>query len=93
MKRTLWERWKVGLVILGGGSLVLAGGGLSCASFGFDSAFGSTNFCFLFNCNEGAFGGLIDFCAPVRFQSFVGDPEDGGGDGPFLADCQPQQLQ
>ena len=90
MKHTLWQRWKLSLAILGGGGLVLAGGDLSCASFGLESALNSTNFCFLFNCNEGAFGGLIDFCAPVRFRSFVGDIEQ-TDDAPFLADCQPQQ--
>ena len=69
---------------------MLASGDLSCASLGFESALSSTNFCFLFNCNEGAFGGLIDFCAPVSFRSFVGNAEQ-AEDAPFLADCQPQQ--
>lgn len=90
MKRSWWRRWKLNLVILGSGSVILAGSDLSCASFGLSNVLSSTNFCFLLNCNEGAIGGLINFCSPTSFQSFI-DGRQEATEGPFLADC-PQAL-
>ena len=84
--RIWWRRWKLKLAILGGGGVLLAGSDLSCASLGLTNGLASTNFCFLLNCNDGALGGLIDFCAPTTFRSFVGGVQD-EQTTPFLADC------
>jgi len=82
---------KLKLAILTGGGMLFASSPLSCGSFGFDYALASTNFCFLLNCNDGALGGLIDFCAPVSFRSFVGGIQEPTSLS-FLADC-PQSTQ
>jgi len=84
------NRMKRKLAVLLAGGVLFAGSGLSCFSFMVDNALSSTNFCFLFNCNDGALGGLIDFCGNVSFRSFVGGAQDRTNDGTFLADC-PQQ--
>ncbi len=78
------------LAILMAGGVLFAGADLSCAGFGATNAFSSTNFCFLLNCNDGALGGLIDFCTPVSFRSFLGG-DQGITEGTLLADC-PQPL-
>ncbi len=85
MKRSRTKRTKASLAILSSGML-FTGGDLSCAAFGLDSALLSTNFCFLLNCNEGALGGLIDFCSTTRFRSFIGGMGE-VTESPFLADC------
>lgn len=63
----------LGLVATGG--MMFAGSGLACTSFGLDEAQSVIDFCFLFDCQNGAFGGLIDFCDPNN------------PDSSFLADC------
>ncbi|NOT01088.1 MAG: hypothetical protein HOP29_10715 [Phycisphaerales bacterium] len=90
MKRSLWRRLKVKLAIVGGAGVLLVSPDLGCISLGFSGLASSTNFCFLFNCNEGAIGGLIDFCGPTRFLSFVGGPQ-AAADSPLLADCPDEQ--
>lgn len=68
-------------LILGGGFL-MAGPGTSCSSFLGEAAFASTDFCFIFDCQNGFFGGTIQPCAG-----------QGGGDPttlddlPLLVDC------
>ncbi|MFH0981460.1 MAG: hypothetical protein V2A79_07975 [Planctomycetota bacterium] len=63
----------LGLVATTG--MLFAGSGLACASLGFDQAAASVDFCFLFDCQNGAFGGLVKFCDP-------NNPEQS-----LLADC------
>lgn len=63
----------LGLVATAG--MLFAGSGLACTSMAFDQAARSFDFCFLFDCTQGAYGGLIDFCDQV-------DPERS-----LLADC------
>ena len=87
-----WSR-RIGmkLAVIGGAGVLVASGDLSCASFGLNNALSSTNFCFLLNCNDGALGGLIDFCAPTQVFSFVGGRNaDAVGTTPFLSDCPNQ---
>ena len=50
----------LGLVATGG--MVFAGSGAACASMAFDQTASATDFCFLFDCQQGAFGGLVQFC-------------------------------
>ena len=69
--------------VLGGGGCLIASSGLTCAGFASDVLLSSIDMCFLFDCNNGAIGGLIDFCADVE----VTDPEDGGDLGNFFTDC------
>ncbi|MCP4592769.1 MAG: hypothetical protein GY842_18705 [bacterium] len=62
--------------------MLFAGSGLGCASMAFDQAATAVDFCFLFDCQSGAFGGLVQFCDPLSVQ----DTEGGGS---LLADCVP----
>lgn len=55
--------------------MLFAGSGLACASMAFDQSATSVDFCFLFDCAQGAYGGLVRFCDPQN-------PEDS-----LLADC------
>jgi hypothetical protein len=86
MKKTFKTRLAVKMLALSGGVMFGAlPGDLGCTSFFANAQLASTNFCFLLNCNDGAFGGLIDFCAPVNFTSFVGGVTQ--QEESFLADC------
>lgn len=85
MQRGLWRRLKVKAGVLGAGALLFQFGDLGCTSFFTNAGLSSMNFCFLLNCNDGALGGLIDFCSPVNFTSFVGGAQANEND--FLADC------
>ena len=58
------------------GILFSSGSGAACANFVANPAQSSVNFCFLFDCQNGAYGGLIQFCNPV-------DPERG-----LFVDCE-----
>lgn len=68
----------MGGFILGGGVL-LAGPGTSCGSFSAESLLSSADFCFIFDCQNGALGGAVDPCAGAGFV--------GSSDGPLLVDC------
>ncbi len=78
-----------------GGSYLFQGGNLACGSFASEAAIASLDMCFIFDCTNGIFGGLIDPCATV-LGTDTGGGEDGGGgsdsfEGPrtgtFFADC------
>ncbi len=88
MKPTLWRRTKVKLAALCTAGVVFGSvpGDLGCTSFFVENQIGSLDFCFLLNCNDGALGGLFDFCAPINFTSFVGGGND-AAEGTFLSDC------
>ncbi len=72
----------LGLVMTTG--VLFAGSGLACASFALDRAQSTLDFCFLFDCQNGAYGGLIDFCDRDANGDIVVDQS-------MLADCE--QLQ
>jgi len=57
----------VSLAAMGG--LVLSGPGTSCSSFAGESLLVSTNFCFIFDCQNGALGGAINPCTGVSSGS------------------------
>ena len=62
----------LGLVTTTG--MVFAGSGLACTSLALDQAAASVDFCFLFDCQAGALGGLIDFCDTANpEQSLLAD--------------------
>ena len=45
------------------GAFAASGGGLGCTSMFGEQALGMFDSCFLFDCQNGAVGGLIDFCS------------------------------
>jgi hypothetical protein len=66
------------VTLAAGGGYLLAGPGTGCAAYTADSIAGATDFCFIFDCQNGILGGTIDPC------SNTGPDAD---QGPFLADC------
>ncbi len=85
MKRMRVKKVKALLMMALASSTVYQGAG--CFSFGVNSVLRSFDFCFLLNCNDGALGGLFDFCVPVNFTSFVGMNSGMAEEGTFLTDC------
>ena len=79
------------------GAYLCAGGNLACGSFAADAAVSSADMCFIFDCNDGILGGVIDPCAQVTGRD-SGSPPGGGEEGgsstdpgrtgtPFFSDC------
>lgn len=63
----------------------MAGPGTGCTSFLAESTLTSADFCFIFDCTNGIFGGTIDPCSGVGSgdQTFEGQQTG----TPFFADC------
>lgn len=61
--RGLKRRWLLYLAMAAGGGTVFQAGSngayVRCAG---DASLTSINFCFVFDCQNGAFGGAIEFC-------------------------------
>jgi len=64
--------------IIAGGGLLLGSPGASCTSFFGKSALQATDFCFIFDCQNGLLGGTIDPCSGT-----------GSGDSTFEAENSP----
>lgn len=79
------------LVVSGGIAFVTGGG--ACASLAGESLLGSVDFCFLFDCVDGAIGGLLQPCdnvGPVNIEFVATDalPRPAAGVGlPLFDDC------
>ncbi len=76
--------------LLAASGFLTSGPGTSCSSFVGESAMVSTDFCFIFDCQNGILGGTVNPCA--ERTEFVGVTSGGVfADqyvaGPFLADC------
>jgi hypothetical protein len=74
---TMW------VALIGATGGVLAGSGLACASLYGEQSMASFDSCFLFDCQNGAVGGLVDFCAESSVESslFTDCPEFTGQTG------------
>ena len=86
MKRSRGIRMKLGLAAAATTGLLLAGPELSCASAGASGLLASVDFCFLFNCNDGAIGGLVTFCSETDRNLLTGAPLD--QPVPLFSDCR-----
>jgi len=77
--------WFRGIALLGGLGYVMVVP--TCTSFAGESLFRATDFCFIFDCQGGVFGGTIDPC--VGSQSGAQTVESLGDNAsqPFLNDC------
>ncbi len=76
------------------GAYLCASGNLGCGSLAADAAISAVDMCFIFDCTDGAIGGLLDPCEEVS------GPDGGGGEGggtgagvgedinTFFADCE-----
>ena len=60
MKSRKMRSFMVGLMVLSCG--VVFGSGVACPSFAGETFMSTFDFCFLFDCQNGALGGLLDPC-------------------------------
>ncbi|MCH7719411.1 MAG: hypothetical protein IH988_00275 [Planctomycetes bacterium] len=60
--RARWRRKTAVMSLLVGTGVLFASGALNCASFGVQQTLSTLDFCFLLDCQNGAFGGLLDPC-------------------------------
>ena len=68
-----------------GGGFLTAGAGTGCANYLVETTLSAADFCFIFDCTQGLFGGTIDPCAadgPGAGDSFLTPPT-----GPVFEDC------
>jgi len=66
-----------GFILAGG--VLLSGPGTSCGTFTAESLLVTTDFCFIFDCQNGALGGAVN---PCDGTGAIGSPN-----GPLLVDC------
>ena len=61
--------------LLASGGFLLAGPGTGCNSFLGESLFSATNFCFIFDCQNGLLGGTVRPCSGIGSseQTFEGN--------------------
>lgn len=85
MRSMTRRSWFKGAALLGGLGYVLATP--TCTSFVGESLLRSTDFCFIFDCQGGVFGGTIDPCAGVGGGTRTVEGTDENGSAPFLNDC------
>jgi len=70
--------------LIAGGGFLMSGPGTSCTSFVGESALVATDFCFIFDCQNGILGGTIDPCSGVGSGSST---VEGTTQPPFFTDC------
>lgn len=83
-------RATMALTLILGGGYAFMNNGLGCASFAGETVLGTVDFCFLFDCVDGAIGGLIQPCdeANDSFGNRVPrDPTTPGQAGRIFEDC------
>ncbi|MFQ5495154.1 MAG: hypothetical protein ACE5EX_07205 [Phycisphaerae bacterium] len=68
------------LSIVLGGSVLFSGPGTGCVDIMTESFLTTTDFCFIFDCQNGLFGGTIDPCAGTG-------QGDRSGELPLFTDC------
>ena len=79
--RSRSRRIAVEAMLLLGGLTLLAGPGTGCFSFAAETALTATDFCFVFDCTNGIFGGVVQPCGAGGTL---------GNEGPLFTDCPPQ---
>ena len=84
MRRKLRRVAAVAAIISAGGMLMQTSN-FACESFAGESLFTATDTCFIFDCQNGAFGGLLQPCGVALNPN----PADPLSSGPFFSDCVP----
>jgi hypothetical protein len=62
-KRRFSHRAVAAITAIAGGGFLMAGPGTGCSSYLGETAFVAADFCFIFDCQNGIFGGTIDPCS------------------------------
>ncbi len=81
VRRSLFK----GAALLGGLGYVMANP--TCTSFVGESLLRSTDFCFIFDCQGGVFGGTLDPCAGSGSGAQTVESVGENAVAPFLNDC------
>ncbi len=71
------------MALAAGGGYLLSGPGTGCVPYTAEAGLGATDFCFIFDCQNGILGGTIDPCANTGVDA------NGAQTGPLFADCPP----
>ncbi len=79
MRTTSIRRWAVGVAAM---ATMGAAYQTGCMAFGGDQLLSTIDFCFVFDCQNGILGGVIDPCAGVN-----GSGDDVGRTGNLFIDC------
>ncbi len=81
------------------GAYLFAGGSMSCGSLAGEAGVAAVDMCFIFDCTNGAFGGLIDPCGTVPGTDTNAGAGGGQGtgfvgpsSGPLFADCPVEET-
>lgn len=83
--RRKFHRFAAAAAIFGAGGMLMQTSNFACESFAGESLFTATDTCFIFDCQNGAFGGLLQPCGVALNPNPV-DPLSGG---PLFTDCVP----
>ena len=78
--RSRYRAIVVGATLLLGGAMLMSGAGTGCSSYLANTALTTTDFCFIFDCQNGFLGGTIDPCAGLGTG-------DNSGELPLFTDC------
>ncbi len=70
--------------LLAGGGFLMSGPGTDCGSYMANSLLVATDFCFIFDCQNGFLGGVIDPCAGVGGGTATGEDDTAA---PLFSDC------
>jgi hypothetical protein len=71
--------------IVGAGGMMMVSPNFACESFAGESLFTAIDTCFIFDCQSGAFGGVLQPCGIALFPN----PADPLSGGPLFTDCVP----
>ena len=83
--RRKFHRFAAAAAIFGAGGMLMQTSNFACESYAGESLFTATDTCFIFDCQNGAFGGLLQPCGVALNPNPI-DPLSGG---PFFSDCVP----
>ena len=78
--RSRMQRIAVLLALLAGGGSLMVSSNLGCESFAGESLMTSLDFCFIFDCTNGIFGGVVQPCQQ-------GVDTEGNPTGTLFLDC------
>lgn len=82
--RSRVRNWFSALALAGGFGYLMAGPGTSCTSYVGESTLVTADLCFIFDCQNGIFGGAIDPCSGTGSGN---QTIEGNTQPPLFTDC------
>ncbi len=80
-----FRRTAKAVALVFGGGFLMAGPGTGCLSFVAETALVATDFCFIFDCQNGFLGGTVDPCPNPSMSDLEANVTPSGG--PVFLDC------